>query len=82
MPLACGNTIQNIGTEFPNPTNEFVIDVAGRTLMPGLVDNHVHVFMNGSVDMLESFVNPDKLNGVAAKRTEMMLIRRFTQFAT
>jgi imidazolonepropionase-like amidohydrolase len=47
--LVRGNTIAAIGTgavaASPAAT---VIDGAGRTLMPGLIDNHVHIFMSAS----------------------------------
>jgi len=47
--LVRGNTIAAIGadavTSIPTST---VVDGGGRTLMPGLIDNHVHIFMSAS----------------------------------
>jgi imidazolonepropionase-like amidohydrolase len=78
--LIVGNKIEKIGSEIDTPTNARVIDVGGRTLMPGLIDNHVHLFMNGSTqeEMLGSFENPEKLHEVAALQAEKMLMRGFT----
>jgi imidazolonepropionase-like amidohydrolase len=57
-----------------------VIDGGGRTLLPGLIDAHVHLFMNGSTqeEMLGNFETPEKLHDVAAKQAEKMLMRGFT----
>ena len=38
-----GNRIRSIGGDGPAPAADRVIDVAGRTLMPGLIDAHAHV---------------------------------------
>ena len=45
--LVEGNTIKAIGKEVKAGANATVIDGAGRTLMPGLIDNHVHLTLNG-----------------------------------
>lgn len=45
--LVEGNTIKAIGKEVKAAANATVIDGAGRTLMPGLIDNHVHLTLNG-----------------------------------
>ena len=45
--LVEGNTIKAIGKEVTASANATVIDGAGRTLMPGLIDNHVHLSLNG-----------------------------------
>ncbi|MEA2080036.1 MAG: amidohydrolase family protein, partial [Pseudomonadota bacterium] len=42
-----GNTIKAIGKDVKASTDATVIDGAGRTLMPGLIDNHVHLTLNG-----------------------------------
>jgi imidazolonepropionase-like amidohydrolase len=78
--LVTGNTIEKIAVDIPSPPNALVIEVGGRTLMPGLIDNHVHVFMNGSTqeEMLGGFENPEKLHDIAAKQAEKMLLRGFT----
>jgi cytosine/adenosine deaminase-related metal-dependent hydrolase len=62
------------------PNDVLIVDGKGRTLMPGLIDNHVHIFMNGStqMDMLSSVDKPDALHDVAAAMAEKMLMRGFT----
>ncbi len=48
--------------------------------MPGLIDNHVHVFMNGSTqaEMLGNVDKPEILHDMAAKQAEKMLLPGFT----
>jgi imidazolonepropionase-like amidohydrolase len=41
--LVQGDRIAAIGTDLAAPSNAHVIDLAGRTLMPGLIDAHVHL---------------------------------------
>jgi imidazolonepropionase-like amidohydrolase len=38
-----GNRIGSVGGDGPAPEADLVIDVGGRTLMPGLIDAHAHV---------------------------------------
>jgi len=45
--LVEGNQIKQIGTGLNAADKATVIDGAGRTLMPGLIDNHVHLMLNG-----------------------------------
>ncbi len=42
-----GNVIKAIGKDVKAGANATEIDGAGRTLMPGLIDNHVHLTLNG-----------------------------------
>ncbi len=78
--LVVGNTISKMAAEIPAPDNSVVIDANGRTLMPGLIDNHVHLFMNGStqVELIKNFDKPEILHDIAAKQAEKMLMRGFT----
>jgi imidazolonepropionase-like amidohydrolase len=49
--LVVGNTIQSISTSpIPVPSGATVTRIAGGgcTLMPGLIDNHVHIVMTAS----------------------------------
>jgi hypothetical protein len=41
--LVEGNRIASVGPKIPAPANAEVIDVHGKTLMPGLWDMHVHI---------------------------------------
>ncbi len=45
--LVEGNVIKAIGKDVKAGAGATVIDGAGRTLMPGLIDNHVHLTLNG-----------------------------------
>jgi imidazolonepropionase-like amidohydrolase len=57
-----------------------VVDGAGRTLMPGLIDNHVHVVMSASsqADLLNPKVEPKLLQERATAEAGRMLLRGFT----
>ena len=47
--LVEGNVIKTISPDAISANDKAtVIDGAGRTLMPGLIDNHVHLMLNGS----------------------------------
>ena len=47
-----GERIKDVGKGLDVPRDAKVIDVAGRTLMPGLIDSHVHLCSNGDPDIL------------------------------
>lgn len=57
-----------------------VIDGAGRTLMPGLIHNHVHFFMGASsqAEMLNPKLAFELLEARATKEAELMLLRGLT----
>lgn len=79
--LVDGGKITAIGTgDLKVPKSATVIDGGGRTLMPGLIDNHVHIFMMGSSekDLMESASDPSKLFATAATEAKNMLFRGFT----
>src|SRR6185312_4273798 len=44
--LVEGGRIQAAGTSVPHPAGAKVIDLGDRTLMPGLIDVHVHLFLH------------------------------------
>ena len=46
--LVEGNVIRTISAESVSAPGATVIAGEGRTLMPGLIDNHVHLMLNGS----------------------------------
>jgi len=78
--LVRGNTIAAIGAGQPADAGTDVIDGLGRTLMPGLIDNHVHL-MFGSVTMAD-LTDTDKGVEFYAKAAltsaDQMLMRGFT----
>ncbi len=44
--LVEGDRIRAAGTSVPHPAGAKVIDLGDRTLMPGLIDAHVHLFLH------------------------------------
>ena len=81
--LVRGNKIEKISAQ-PIPTDRrgdtFIIDGAGKTLMPGLIDNHVHLFMAGSSEkeMMAPNATVEGLEATAAEQARLMLLRGFT----
>jgi imidazolonepropionase-like amidohydrolase len=79
-----GNKISKISST-PVATQDIspptvVIDGSHKTLMPGLIDNHVHLFMAGSsqAEMLNPAATFESLEAVAAEQARLMLLRGFT----
>ncbi len=62
------------------PTGALVIDGGGRTLMPGLIDNHVHIFLSASTE--KQLADPESsfetLNNRAIEEAKQILLRGFT----
>jgi len=50
--------IKEVGKALDVPRGAEVIDVAGRTLMPGLIDSHVHLCSNGDPDIMRMIHYP------------------------
>ena len=44
--LVEGNLISEVATAIPAPPGATIIDGGGRTLMPGMIDSHVHMAIN------------------------------------
>jgi imidazolonepropionase-like amidohydrolase len=81
--LVMGNVIQTISTApIADPTGASVIRIqgGGRTLMPGLIDNHVHLFMSARSQegMLDPTATPEALQARTAEEATQMLLRGFT----
>ncbi|MDE3135760.1 MAG: amidohydrolase family protein [Acidobacteriota bacterium] len=50
--LVEGDRIAEVGTSVSHPAGAKIIDVGDRTLMPGMIDAHVHLFLHpGAEDM-------------------------------
>jgi len=81
--LIVGNTIQSISTRpISPPAGVQVMRIAGggRTLMPGLIDNHVHIVMTASTqaDLLDAKNSFATLEARGAEEAKQMLLRGFT----
>jgi len=81
--LVEGNVIRTISSApivVPAGLDVVRVQGAGRTLMPGLIDNHVHVFMSASTQlgMLDPQATPEALQARAAEEATLMLLRGFT----
>jgi imidazolonepropionase-like amidohydrolase len=81
--LVSGNVIRQISTApIPSPEGGGVARIAGggRTLMPGLIDNHVHIFMAASsqAEMMDPKATFASLEAVGIEESKRMLMRGFT----
>jgi imidazolonepropionase-like amidohydrolase len=76
--LVVGNVIKTISSD-PIPvapqTSITRIQGNGRTLMPGLIDNHVHIFMAGSSqdEMMDPKATFEKLEATASKQARVQI---------
>jgi imidazolonepropionase-like amidohydrolase len=52
--LVQGDRIRAIGTSVEHPHDAKVMDLGDRTLMPGLIDAHVHLFLHPGVEDLQT----------------------------
>lgn len=78
--LVVGDRIAEVGSaaEVRPPDPDRVVDLRGRTLMPGLIDAHVHVYVQSmDLSQVESWL-PSYLVPKAAKALGEMLRRGFT----
>jgi imidazolonepropionase-like amidohydrolase len=70
--------IAEVGSGIAPPDGTRTIDLGGRTLMPGLIDCHVHVVAE-TLDLWSNMIAPSSLAGLRAGRVmEQMLQRGFT----
>ena len=52
--LVEGNRIKAVGTSVEHPAGATVIDLGNATLMPGLIDAHVHLFLHPGAEDLQT----------------------------
>jgi len=72
-----GNLIKSVSTDPIDAAGATVIDGGGRTLMPGLIDAHVHLSLNmGFINML--FQQPDYIAAITLFEAKNTLLRGFT----
>lgn len=70
--------IAEVAAGIDAPADAGVIDLGGRTLMPGLIDCHVHVVAE-TLDLWGNMIAPSSLAGLRSARVmEEMLQRGFT----
>ena len=73
--LIVGDRIREAGTEVTRPANAKIIDLGDTTLMPGLIDAHVHLFLHpGAEDLqtVEESVPERVLSAAAAAKADLM----------
>jgi imidazolonepropionase-like amidohydrolase len=61
-----GRTIVAVGSAVPVPDGATVVDLAGATLLPGLVDGHVHLIFDASDDPVSALAGRDDAAAFAA----------------
>ncbi|HEY4904201.1 MAG TPA: amidohydrolase family protein [Candidatus Sulfotelmatobacter sp.] len=73
--LVQGQRIVEAGTSVKHPAGAQVIDLGDRTLMPGLIDAHVHLFLHPGAEDLQTVqesVPQRTINAVLAARDDLM----------
>jgi imidazolonepropionase-like amidohydrolase len=73
--LVTGERITAVGAHVPHPTGAPLIDLANATLMPGLIDVHVHLFLHpGAEDLqtVEESVPERTILAVLAARADLL----------
>lgn len=78
--LVQGNRIAAIGSDLEAPAQARVIEGRGRTLMPGLIDVHVHLTFSAlsMPRLLSPDLTPELAEAAAAEQAQAMLLRGFT----
>lgn len=76
--LVVGNKIEKIGPAVTAPDKATVIDGGGRTLMPGLIDAHVHLGMAAIPNTTLLTADAGYIHLHAGKEAERTLRRGFT----
>lgn len=76
--LILGNKIHKIGEDFAVPADATIIDGGGRTLMPGLIDNHWHAMLAAIPLSKLRTADIGYVNLVAGKQAKATLLRGFT----
>lgn len=79
--LVRGNTIAEIGSPSEAPAEgAVIIEGRGRTLMPGMIDNHVHMMFNSlsPAQMASPDMGLEQIMRLSAAQAQAMLLRGFT----
>jgi imidazolonepropionase-like amidohydrolase len=73
--LVAGERIAEIGSSVTHPAGAEIIDLGDRTLLPGLIDAHVHLFLHPGAEDLQTVqesVPQRTLTAVLAARDDLM----------
>jgi len=74
-----GNLISQVATAIPAPQGTTIIDGGGGTLLPGFIDNHVHLSLTGAtLSDIENNMTWEDIAYNAAPVAEMYLMEGFT----
>ena len=73
--LVTGDRIAAVGTGLATPANTVEIPLGGRTIMPGLIDCHVHVVAE-TLDLWANMTAPSSLAALRAARVMNDALRR------
>ena len=57
--LVSGTKIVKVGKDLPAPAGAEVIDLAGRWVMPGVIDAHSHIALEGDVNEMGALLTPE-----------------------
>jgi len=77
--LVTGNRIVEAGTKVTHPAGAQVIDLGDTTLMPGLIDAHVHLFLHpGAEDLQTVEESVPQRTLIAASQAKADLMAGFT----
>jgi imidazolonepropionase-like amidohydrolase len=73
--LVVGERISEAGTSVTHPAGAEIIDLGDRTLLPGLIDAHIHLFLHPGAEDLQTVqesVPQRTLTAVVAAREDLM----------
>ena len=75
-----GNRIESIGPSAKAAAGAKIIDGKGQTLMPGLIDVHVHIGFGSLLltQLYDADTTPEKLGSAMTRSAGQMLLRGFT----
>jgi imidazolonepropionase-like amidohydrolase len=77
--LVVGDHIQEVGPQVTHPTGATVLDLGTATLMPGLIDAHVHLFLHpGAEDLQTVQESVPQRTLIAASAAKADLLAGFT----
>ena len=77
--LVEGNLIKSVGSSISLPEGTEIIDGGGRTLMPGLIENHAHLMLMGpTLPAMEGMTTWEDFAIHGAAMSEMYLMQGFT----